>query len=498
MSKRKAVSILLTRDPDSTEVFLVERNPKLKFFGGYFAFPGGTLDREDADIAITNAEAFAPELLPYLVAAAREVFEETGVLLAEGQAALAPEVRAAYRKALLAGERDFTDILQETGLVLDAAYFHPLCNITTPEFAPVRYDTQFFWVKVPEAQAPEIWPGELVSGAFFRAEDALARWHRGEMLIVPPILLMLKALHGSSVRAFVSEVRRVGESYARGALHQVYFTPGVQMVTLRTATLPPATHTNTYLVGESELYVVDPAPSEPAEQARFWDYLDAQLREGRKLRAILLTHHHSDHVGALPACQRRYHLPVWAHRHTAEKLAGVRVDRQLDDGEELPLGTSPDGQPGWHLTVYHTPGHARGHLCFQESRYRALLAGDLISTVSTIVISPPEGHLATYLRSLERLETLADGTLYPSHGPAVRDGRAVVRYYLQHRREREQKLLQALSATPQSLRDLVQQVYDDVEPNLWPLAERSLLAGLEKLMEEEKCERVGEAYRRVA
>lgn len=494
MSKRNAVSILLTRDPDSTEVYLVERNPKLRFFGGYFAFPGGTLDEEDADIELQNASKFNKELLRYLVAAVREVFEEAGILLSQGSKEIPEDLLQEYRKKLLAQEIHFSEILKKENQFIDAADFHFIRSILTPEFSPVRYDTQFFWVKIPDGMSPEIWQGELVDGKFYTAEKALSLWKGGEMLIVPPVIFMLKELVGRSVRDFTPYIQQYAEAYRRGKIHQVYFTPGVQVVTLQSRTLLPATYTNTFLIGESQLYIVDPAPSDSREQERLWDYLDDLIKEGAEFKGILLTHHHPDHIGALRACQERYGLPVMAHQKTAEKLPEFQFSRYVEHGDELDLGSAPDGQPGWKLKAYHTPGHALGHLCFRETRYGAVIAGDMISTISTIVISPPEGHMATYLRSLKFLESITTGMLYPGHGPAVRNGKQVIHYYIEHRQEREQKLLDALSQEPQSPSELVKKVYDDVDPNIWPLAGHSLRAGLIKLIEEGKCERVGDRY----
>lgn len=491
---RNAVSVLLTRDPESTEVYLVERNPKLKFFGGYFAFPGGTLDDEDVELRIEHEDQFPAEEARYLVAAAREVFEETGLLLAHGRSSVPKERLTEYRRALLDGSLDFATILDREGLTVDAADFHPICSILTPEFSPVRYETKFYWVQIPEDSAPEVWSGELTRGDFFTAGAALQQWKRGQLLLVPPLLIMLKELLGRSVRTFTEHVEARAESYRLGKLHEVYFTPGIQLIALRTRTLPPATHTNTYLVGEEELYIIDPAPSDPDTQARLWTYLDDLLREGRGFKGIVLTHHHSDHIGAVAECQHRYTLPLLAHAQTAEKLPQFKFADTLEHGEALHLGRSPDGQPGWTLTAYHTPGHARGHLAFRESRYGAVIAGDLISTVSTIVISPPEGHMATYLRSLEFLRSITTGTLYPSHGPAVLHGPEVIDYYLAHRREREEKVLAALGTTPRSVSELVRDVYDDVDAATWPLAEHSLRAHLIKLQEEGRCRREGNKF----
>ena len=111
MSNRTAVSIVLTRDPDSTEIYLVERNPKLKFFGGFYACPGGTLDKEDIDIEIKNSDTVQKASLPYIVAAAREIFEETGILLTQGQE-ISREDLPTYRKRLLDEQILFEEILK--------------------------------------------------------------------------------------------------------------------------------------------------------------------------------------------------------------------------------------------------------------------------------------------------------------------------------------------------------------------------------------------------
>jgi glyoxylase-like metal-dependent hydrolase (beta-lactamase superfamily II) len=150
----------------------------------------------------------------------------------------------------------------------------------------------------------------------------------------------------------------------------------------------------------------------------------------------------------------------------------------------VPLGRSPDGRTGWELTAIHTPGHDRGHLCFAESRYGTAIVGDMLSTMSTIIVDPPEGHLATYLASLERLLTVPMTTLYPAHGPAFRDGHRLINQYLRHRRQRETALEKALQENGGTVEELLPKVYWDADRKLYPFAARSLLAGLQKLQEE--------------
>jgi glyoxylase-like metal-dependent hydrolase (beta-lactamase superfamily II) len=185
-------------------------------------------------------------------------------------------------------------------------------------------------------------------------------------------------------------------------------------------------------------------------------------------------------------CRER-RLAASGHPRTLERLApGIPRGAHLQDGDRVALGRSPDGKQGWELEAIFTPGHDQGHLCFRDSRYGAVLAGDMVSTISTIVIDPPEGHLATYLKSLERLEQYSMTTLYPAHGPAVRDGRRLTQKYLRHRRQREAALLQALAEQPGDVDALLPKVYWDADERLYPFAARSLQAGLDKLAEEGK------------
>ncbi len=568
---RHAVGLILMRPGElgaTRRVYLVERRPELAFFGGYWAFVGGTVEEQDDDPRVPmpividepptgdSADAIAkllqpaPPVVPRLVAAAaRELFEETGILLARGagdgsrgggggnnsgsrgDGEQAPELDAAalaaLRDRLVAHSARFADLLADAGLAIDAERFTPVCRMITPPFSPVRFDTLFFLVDLGSDQEPSVLTSELTRGEFIDPGLALAEWREGERLIVPPGVILLRMLtaaegagnadhadqegegHATARARFLSAARHLSGEYARGKIHQVCFTPGVQLASLLTNTHPPADHTNAYLVGEEEVYLVDPGSDRPAEQAKLFEAIDEVIAQGRRLVAILLTHEHPDHIGAVAAVVARHALPVWAHAETARalderaarggRIAGdnqITVARALTDGDTIPLGRSPDGRIDWTLTALHTPGHARGHLAFRESRYGAILAGDLVSTLSTIAISPPEGHMATYLASLARLRALPRATIYPSHGPPRRDSHAVIDALLAHRARREEKLVAALGDEFRALDAILERAYDDAAPAALGLARRSLLAGLEKLIEEGRVEERGGRYRR--
>jgi endoribonuclease LACTB2 len=492
MSRRTAAALLITRgEADERAVYLVERAPELRFFGGYWALPGGTVGDEDR-LAGDEAAALA-------ACAHRELFEETGLLRHRLPASkTGGEALAAAREQLLAAEAP--DKAQRPpspwpGFLAGAGAPPPLrelCRIETPPFAPVRYDTAFFHVPIDGCVAgtagprPDVWPGELVQGRWWLPQQALASWRHGDLLLVPPVVILLQHLAAArDLDAFAASIATTAGGYRDGALHQVRFSPGIVLAPLLTPTLPPATTTNCYIVGHRRLWVVDPGSPKPAEQARLLNLLRELQRDGAKVEGVLVTHHHPDHVGGVVALSQALDLPVRGHPLTLSRLEpGFRAGAALDDGMRIPLGDSPDGKSGWELLAVHTPGHDRGHLCFRESRYGAMLVGDMLSTISTIIIDPPEGHLATYLQSLERLLTQPITTLYPAHGPAMRDGQKLVKQYLRHRRQREAKLIEVLQQGPGSVEALLPKVYWDADPSLYRFAARSLLAGLQKLQEE--------------
>src|SRR5262249_45347367 len=144
------------------------------------------------------------------------------------------------------------------------------------------------------------------------------------------------------------------------------------------------------------------------------------------------------------------------------------------------------GHPGWTLQILHTPGHARGHVCVFEARNGSLITGDLMAGLGTIVIDPPEGHMATYFDSLRRMQALPMTALFPAHGPVMANAKAKIQEYLDHRTDRERSILEAWLHGHRQPSAIVREVYRDVAPAMYALAERSVIAHLEKLQEEKR------------
>jgi glyoxylase-like metal-dependent hydrolase (beta-lactamase superfamily II)/8-oxo-dGTP pyrophosphatase MutT (NUDIX family) len=484
--------------PDDVEVFWVKRAESLPFMGGWHAFPGGALSRSDARLPLsgeplTGSEAppaaglaeslrdldeLSPDLLPGLAACAlRELFEETGILIStpDVDAEELPEAR----RALLAGERSFSDLLSAFDVRLDASPLVYAGRWVTPPFAPIRFDNRFFLLEwPPEAPAqPSIEPGECESGSWVSPAEAWEAWRRGDVLAAPPILHILEVLSQEGPVRGLDRLRDHAESNL-GPLPRLEMRPGVLMFPLATHTLPPAATTNAYLLGINECVLVDPGASSDRELERLELALAAaRERLGRRVGAIWLTHHHPDHVGGVTRLRASLGVPVLAHEATAERLAaqGIPIDGELRDGERIVLAG------GYPVLVIHTPGHARGHLCFLAEDQRSLVCGDLVSGVSMIVVDPPEGDMDDYLGSLEKLAALRPGTLFPGHGPLIKNASAKLREYIDHRLWREKRILDAWTAGLRRPADMLPTVYDDVPREAWPLAERQILAHLERL-----------------
>jgi glyoxylase-like metal-dependent hydrolase (beta-lactamase superfamily II) len=163
----------------------------------------------------------------------------------------------------------------------------------------------------------------------------------------------------------------------------------------------------------------------------------------------------------------------------------IDVQQFLGDGASLDLGAAPDGKGRWQLQALHTPGHAPGHLAFYEPRYRLLLVGDMISMLSSVLIPPPpEGDLAVYLDSLRRLQSFPARLLLPSHGSPSARPAFVIEQTMSHRQQREEQLLQALQAGTRTVRELTEEMYRGLPPDLMRYAEMQVRAGLHKLERE--------------
>ncbi|VVE76869.1 NUDIX hydrolase [Pandoraea captiosa] len=537
VSLRMAASLVVLRErPSGMEVLLLRRAVRAgDFSSDAYVFPGGVLDTTDRlghavcegldDVTASQRLALDAGGLDYYVAAIRECFEETGVLFAQDvdgaplDAQCLDDMRA-QREALHDGKIDIASLCRSRKVRLAPRHLHYLSHWVTPLALPKRFDTRFFLALLPDGQQVEVDHTETAAHRWMRPRYALA--HADQLRLLPPTRKLLQWLESMataeravSTAAALREVPRIEPRLANGKRGRWPVTPDEpawaeltltdpeargtgsyeilpgQVVTLMPGVLRIAAPnpgmmtgpgTNTYLVGggaDNGWAVIDPGPDDPV-------HIDAILRAAPgAIRQIFVTHTHRDHSPGARLLKQHtnattYGLPA---RHSEGQDTLFVPDVTLSDGDEVAL---PDGRT---LRAIHTPGHAANHLCYELDDVKLVFTGDHVMQGSTVVINPPDGHMATYLASLEKLATLGPEWLAPGHGfvmdrPAQRIARLIT-----HRLAREASTVQALERSgAASIEALTPLVYADVPAARHGVARRSLRAHLEKLAEDGRAE----------
>jgi glyoxylase-like metal-dependent hydrolase (beta-lactamase superfamily II) len=235
--------------------------------------------------------------------------------------------------------------------------------------------------------------------------------------------------------------------------------------------------TGTYIVGRGEVAVIDPGPELPEHLAAI-----LAATAGERITHILITHHHADHsplAGPLKARTGAVVLGCAPAAAAAPDPGEIRMEAGHDAHFAPDVGVCDGGLiagPGWTFEAIPTPGHTSNHVCYALKEETALFTGDHVMGWSTTVIAPPDGDMTDYMESLARVRSLGFATLWPTHGPPVRDVEPFLDAYIAHRRAREAQILQALAEGPSRIGDLVPRLYADVDPRLHPAAARSMLA----------------------
>ena len=466
------------------EVYLAERSPELSFLGGHFVFPGGRIDAGDKDLPARVSAERSPEERKIRSGTLRELFEETGILVTDPPVAACDQavVEAARATRVELLERGATGeplrrFLKDHSLELDLERLRPLTRLVTPRFSRRRFDSVFHLLECD--QEPEIIRGELVSGQWLTPAAALSAWRRRDLRIAAPGIALLEELAALPLEDAARELGRLSPEFERSGRY-VAIAPGYDLVPLETPPLGPNIPTNTMFVGADRFIVVDCGACRQAEKEHLVAALRRRLATGGTCDAVVLTHHHPDHVGGLQEVLDAFQLPVWAHSITGE-LIQRRLDRTLNDGSLIELGASPDGRTGWTLQALFTPGHAAGHIALFDERYRSLIAGDLVSTLMSMYVGSPGGNLNDYFSSLKRVLKLDVETLYPSHGMPTLDAKALLRETLEHRYERLEQVAAALSSTPCDVATLAAEIYGGVSRRLSELTIRATRAALKHL-----------------
>jgi recombination protein RecT len=520
---RPAATVLLLRDsPQGIEVLMTRRSATASFAPGAYVFPGGTIDPADAAAHGAAARRATQDdtRLTQAIAAIRESFEELGILIArhaDGRPADARDIAALDR------HDSFAQQCAARGLMLSADQVFVLAHWITDRDLPRRFDVPFLVARMPGGQTPVADEAEQFEPVWVRPADALERHKAGSFFMIFPTIrtlerlakfgtvdTVLKAcaneqpLWTSCPRAgFVngSEMRYMEHEMAYGELalvspdgqlvHHLDWRTDEPVALLRNVVRLTAPNpgvmtgpgTNSYLVGDPDTgyLAIDPGPNDREHIERIW------RAAGGDIRMIVCTHSHPDHSpGARPLqalCAGKPPICGLPSASTARAASEFTPDRVLADGEILVLES---GGVRHSLKAIHTPGHAANHLCLVLLEDGLLFSGDHVLNGSTTVVDPPDGDMNAYLESLDKL-TAACGEhgiefILPAHGHVLGFAAKAIAHLKAHRLQREAKIIAAMQARPGgSLEEWVELAYDDVPPRMWPVAQRSLLAHVQRI-----------------
>ncbi|MGE0733980.1 MAG: MBL fold metallo-hydrolase [Alphaproteobacteria bacterium] len=261
-------------------------------------------------------------------------------------------------------------------------------------------------------------------------------------------------------------------------------TPLIRRVIARNPSAFTFHGTGTYIIGKGQVAIVDPGPD-------MTEHVDALLDaiRGETVTHILVTHTHIDHSPACRAVQAATGAPTYGFgphgsgRHEQGEKVEEGGDQSFDPDHQVRHGDVVTGR-GWSVEAVHTPGHTSNHICFGLREEQALFSGDHVMGWSTSIISPPDGDMAAYMRSLELLLQRDDKLYWPTHGTAIRDPKPFVKAFIAHRREREQQVLACLAGGIDRIVDMVPGMYKDVPVSLHRAAARSVFATMLHLVEQ--------------
>lgn len=495
VTTRPAATVLLLRDApgnaEGIEVLMTRRSDKASFAPGAYVFPGGGIDALDAQShsAADRRPTQSDLHLTQAIAAIRESFEELGVLLARH--ADGP------RKGLMADAQDIAAIDRHQpfvaqctarGLRLAADSVFMLAHWITDRDLPRRFDVPFLVARMPEGQEPVADEAEQFEPVWVRPADALARHEAGQFFMIFPTIRTLQRLATFATTQAVfdalahelplwtscpragtlagKEARYMESDMPYGELalvcpdgqivhpldwqteRPVPLLRNVQRLTAPNPGVMTGPGTNSYLVGDpaTGYIAIDPGPADPEHLDKLW------RAAGGDIRMIVCTHSHPDHSpGAAPlqalcvqAGKARPPILGLPSAPTARTASTFTPDRSLQNNELLALdGQAPEGNITHTLQVIHTPGHAANHLCLLLVEDALLFSGDHILNGSTTVVDPPDGNMADYLDSLDKLDAVCaeHGVefILPAHGYVLGDARGAIAKLKAHRLAREGK-----------------------------------------------------------
>lgn len=458
-----AAAVISRNSGEDMEILLCHRVSEVPSFPDFWAFPGGGISRVDRKVAESNPSWFSErEDREWLIALLREMLEEVGVSPDGNGEFVNVEVEIIDR--VNEDKSEWSKLVFENKLSIDN--FNPslITQRTTPPVAPIRHRNRFYHVATGDNSIEPKFPSgrtEFDEFQWWKPNELLDAWLSHEVKLPPPQVTLIRGI----VELGFSELAKNPPS----GYHRIEYANGVELVPIPTDTLPPATHTDCYVLGHpgGSRILVDPA-ARSIEALEILRNKVAEIEEsGSKIIATVFTHKHPDHIGDLGKISKIYRAPIFASEET---LSDFRTNtpwfrrRTLSEGDIIKIDDEK-----W--SVIETHGHCRGHICLVGEA--GIVSGDNAVLFGTILVPSSDGNMNEYLAGLERLRDLDPSLLFPGHGPMVANPRRLLTRYLNHRKKRHLRVLNAVKVMEDdgggTLESITREAYadtPDAHPNL--------------------------------
>jgi glyoxylase-like metal-dependent hydrolase (beta-lactamase superfamily II)/8-oxo-dGTP pyrophosphatase MutT (NUDIX family) len=473
------------------EVLMGHRSSELPAFPDLWSFPGGGVSRVDRESAESHPEWLSEigEARLSVFTLLREMVEEVGIS-PDGRGGFL-EVDDEVREIVCKDKSGWLEVAESGMISTDGFECEIITERITPPQSPTRFHNLFFHVSLGDSGVePSFPPGrsEFDEFRWWRPEEIIDSWERNKLHVPPPILTIFRdLLEIMEEMDMVSACAEMAEDPPSGP-HRFEYGPGVECILIPTNTMPPSTHTNCFVLGErgGQRAIVDPAIRDEEGFILLKDKVEEIRRDGSDILCTIFTHRHQDHLGDMNLISQIYQAPVWASEETLSALPEISGSRKLSEGGIVSVD-GPSGRSDWE--VLETPGHCPGQICLVGEP--GVVAADNCTMVGTILVPSGDGDMGAYISGLERLRDLRPHTLFAGHGPLIPNPERTLTQYIEHRKARHAKVLEAVRSGCSTLREIVSSAYSDTPRANPALAEDQALSHLKELIRTGEVKRTG-------
>ena len=487
-----SASVMLSRVRErGYEVLMGHRSSELPAFPDLWSFPGGGVSRVDRESAESHPEWLSEigEARLSVFTLLREMVEEVGIS-PDGRGGFL-EVDDEVREIVCKDKSGWLEVAESGMISTDGFECEIITERITPPQSPTRFHNLFFHVSLGDSGVePSFPPGrsEFDEFRWWRPEEIIDSWERNKLHVPPPILTIFRdLLEIMEEMDMVSACAEMAEDPPSGP-HRFEYGPGVECILIPTNTMPPSTHTNCFVLGErgGQRAIVDPAIRDEEGFLLLKDKVEEIRRDGSNILCTIFTHRHQDHLGDMNLISQIYQAPVWASEETLSALPEIPGARKLSEGGIVSVD-GPSGRSDWE--VLETPGHCPGQICLVGEP--GVVAADNCTMVGTILVPSGDGDMGAYISGLERLRDLRPHTLFAGHGPLIPNPERTLTQYIEHRKARHAKVLEAVRSGCSTLREIASSAYSDTPKANPALAEDQALSHLKELIRTGEVKRTG-------